>query len=111
MELPERYRDIPGEREVPDLGVPAEFHCHIHEPPGVRPGFAKPDVEDVAAIDNGEEDVFDLHAFCKRDICAGRNVGAVCIVDGQVAALAQLFQPLFEIALDYRFCEVVIALG
>src|SRR5512145_1281934 len=109
VELPERYRDIPGEREVPDLGVAAEFHGHFHEPPGVGTCFPKPDMEYVAAIDNGEEDMLDIHTFCQRDICTGRNMGAVGIVDGQVATLAQLSQPFFEIALDNRFCKVMVA--
>ena len=66
-------------------------------------------MEDVPAIDDGEEDVFDLHAFCERDICARRNVGTVRVVNRKVPALAQLFQSLFEITLDHGFCKVVVA--
>ncbi len=96
VELPERDGDVTGERKVPDLRVTAEFHGHVHQTPGIGSGLAKPDMEDVAAINNGEEDMLDLHAFCQRDIGARCNVGAVRVVDRQIPALAQMFKSLLR---------------
>jgi hypothetical protein len=36
-------------------------------------------------------------------------MSAVRVVDRQVAALAKLLKPLFEITLDHGFCEVMVA--
>ena len=89
MELAERDGQVAGKCEIPDLGVAAEFHGHIHQAAGVGPGLAEPDMEDIPAVHDREEDMLDLHPLCERDICAGCDVGTVRIVDGEVAALPQ----------------------
>ena len=63
VELLKRDCDVAGEGKIPDLGSAAEFHGHIHQSPWVWARLSQPDVEDVAAIHNREEDMLDLHAF------------------------------------------------
>src|SRR5512136_583857 len=108
MELPKRDRYVAGEGKIPDLGIPAEFHCHVHEAPRIRACFAQPDMEDVSPVNNREEYMLDFHAFGERDICTGRHMGAIRIIYGKIAALAKQFKTFFNISLDHLYREIVV---
>ena len=64
-------------------------------------------MENIPAIDNREEDMFDLHAFGERDISARCDMGAVRVIDREIPGLAQSFEPILDVPLDH-FCRKIM---
>ena len=97
------HRHILGEGKVADLGLSCQAHAEVHQALGVWSGLAQEDVEDVAAIDYGEEDMLELCPLEDGDVCAGGQVGAVGVVDGKVARLMPISPQRFQVALNHPF--------
>ena len=74
-------------------------------------GLRRATLEDVAAIDYGEEYVLELCPLEDGDVRAGRQMGAIGVVDGQVARLMQIPPQRIQVALHHplgTFSELLV---